>query len=37
MDNLVQKIEAIPLSGEDLVTMAVKMGNQKTRWINYEG
>ncbi len=36
MINLVMNIEAIPLDGEDLVTMAVKMGNPKTRWMNYD-
>lgn len=35
MNNLVQRIEAIPLDGNDLVTMAVKMGNPKTRWMLY--
>lgn len=35
MNNLVQRIEAIPLDGNDLVTMAVKMGNPKTRWMVY--
>lgn len=37
MDNLVQRIEAIPLDGSDLVTMATKMGNPKTTWMLFSG
>ncbi len=35
MDNLINNIEAIPLSGEDLQSMAMKLGNQKTAWMPY--
>lgn len=36
MDNLINNIESIPLSGKDLQDMAMKMGNLKTKWILYE-
>lgn len=35
MDDLVTRLEAIPLSGEDLVTMATKMGNPHTKFYLY--
>lgn len=35
MDNLINNIEVIPLSGEDLQMMAMKMGNPKTAWMTY--
>ncbi len=35
MDNLINNIEVIPLSGDDLQMMAMKMGNPKTGWMTY--
>ncbi len=35
MDDLVTRLEAIPLSGDDLVMMATKLGNQHTRFYLY--
>ena len=35
MDSIVQNIEAIPLTGDDLVTIANKMGNNKIKWMQY--
>ena len=36
METLIKQIEVIPLSGEDLVSMANKMGNTHTKWMQYE-
>jgi len=36
MDNLIQRIEIIDLSGEDLQMMCRKMGNEHTKWMLYE-
>lgn len=36
MDDLITRIEEIPLTGEDLVMMSNKLGNQNTRFIFYE-
>lgn len=36
MDNLIQQIEIIDLSGDDLNLMSQKMGNSHTRWMLYE-
>lgn len=36
MDDLITRIELIPLSGEDLVMMASKLGNEETRFILYD-
>ena len=35
MDNLINNIEIIPLSGDDLQSMAMKLGNPKTAWLMY--
>ena len=35
MDNLINNIESIPLSGPDLQMMSFKLGNKKTKWIPY--
>ena len=35
MDDLVTRLEAIPLSGDDLVMMATKLGNPHTRFYLY--
>ena len=35
MDSIVQNIEAIPLTGSDLVTMSNKMGNNKVKYMRY--
>ncbi len=36
MQNLINNIEVIPLSGDDLQMMAMKMGNPKTAWMTYD-
>lgn len=36
MDDLLNQLSAIPLSGEDLIDMATKMGNAHTGWISYD-
>lgn len=36
MNNLILRLEEIPLSGQDLVTMANKMGNNDVRWMPYD-
>ena len=36
MDNLINQLEIIPLSGDDLIDMSSKMGNHKTMWIEYK-
>ena len=36
MDDLINQLEIIPLSGDDLLDMVAKMGNKKTTWIEYD-
>ena len=35
MDSIVQNIEAVPLTGDDLIMITNKMGNNKVKWIQY--